>query len=88
MSVLNIKAKCFVGLDNKFVMTEKFPDTEDYFGVHEMLEEWIGYDDVLSEDDLEVGHYELEFDVQQDMMFNPERDMSDAYLVLTAIKKI
>lgn len=82
-----LKAKCFVGLDNKFVMTEKFPDTEDYAGLHEMLEDWIGYDDVLNEDDLEMGHYELEFEIEQNISFNPDTDMSDAYLVVVEIKK-
>jgi len=83
-----LKARCFVGLDNKFIMTAKFPDTEDYAGLHELLDEFIGYDDVFAEEPLQMGLYELEFTMTQDILFNPERDMSDAYLELLSYKRI
>lgn len=56
-------AYCFVGLEGKFVMTKKFPDTEEYAGLHGMLEDWIGFDEYLVDGPLEIGHYELEFDL-------------------------
>jgi hypothetical protein len=82
-----MKAKCYVGLDNRFVMTEKFPDDEDHAGLHEMLEEWIDYDMYLVDEKLEQGFYELEFDIEQDRLYNPN-DMSDAYLALKSYRRI
>lgn len=53
-----MKAKCYVGLEGKFVMTDRFPDTEDYCGLHEMLEDWIDYDDALTDNPIEQGFYD------------------------------
>jgi hypothetical protein len=72
-------------------MTSKFPETEEYSGLHELLEDWIGYEDYLEDVDegvFEMGHYELFFDVTQDILFNPEKDMSGTYLTLVKHKKV
>jgi hypothetical protein len=83
-----MKAKCYVGLSNRFVMTEKFPNTEDYGGLHEMLEDWIDYDEHIADEPLEQGFYDLEFEIKQDIIFNPDKDMTDTYLVLKSYKRI
>jgi hypothetical protein len=82
-----MKAKAYVGLDNRFVMTDKFPDDEDHAGLHEMLDEWIDYDIYLANEPLKQGLYELEFEIEQTRDFSPDGDMSDAYLVLKNYKR-
>ena len=82
------KLKAYVGLDNRFVMCEKFPDDEEHGGLHELLDEWLGYDDVIQDAPLEQGFYLLEFEFEQDILFNPLKDMSDAYLVVKNITKL
>jgi hypothetical protein len=74
--------KAYVGIDNRFVMCEKFPDDEDHGGLNEMLMSWIDYDTHLSDVPLEPGFYLLTFTISSTEYFNPDRDMSDAYLEL------
>jgi hypothetical protein len=76
------KLKAYVGIDNRFVMCEKFPDDEDHVGLNEMLLQWIDYDTHLSDVPMEPGFYLLTFEITSHE-FNPDRDMSDAYLELS-----
>jgi hypothetical protein len=57
------KLKAYVGLDNRFVMCEKFPDDEDHAGLHDMLQDWIDYDTVFTDEPLKQGFYILEFEI-------------------------
>ena len=57
------KLKVYVGLDNRFVMCEKFPDDEDHAGLHDMLQDWIDYDTVFTDEPLKQGFYILEFEI-------------------------
>lgn len=78
--------KCYVGLDNRFVMCERFPDDEEHVDLDEMLEEWLDNDTLLTYRPLEQGFYDLEFDVVKYSNFNPVHDQTDAHLELTDIK--
>jgi hypothetical protein len=73
--------KAYVGLHNRFVMCERFPDDEEHGGLNEMLEEFVDFDSVLTDEDMEQGFYMLEFDIEQDrgLYDGP----SDPYLVVT-----
>jgi hypothetical protein len=72
--------KVFVGLDNKFVLCERFPDDEEHAGLHDMLQDFLDYDDVLVDTPLEQGFYELEFEIDCEYYTNPTEQ--DAILVL------
>jgi hypothetical protein len=78
------KLKAFVGLDNKFVLCEKFPDDQAHGGLDEMLQEFLDSDDnvLVSDAGLEIGLYELEFVIEDDISWNPESSYPDAHLVL------
>lgn len=78
------KLKAYVGLDGKFVLCEKFPDDEEHCGLHEMLEDFLGYDEYLTNDEIEQGFYELEFELN---VSNYDYE-NDPYLVLTKYTKI
>jgi hypothetical protein len=82
------KLKCYVGLNSKFVMLEKFPNDEYHAGLNDMLEDFIGWDDILTDNPIPIGMYELEFEVEQDINFNPDKDMSDAYLSIKSYRKL
>lgn len=58
------KLKAYVGLDNRFVLCEKFPDDEEHAGLHDMLQDWIDYDTVLTDEPMKQGFYMLEFELE------------------------
>lgn len=74
------KLKAYVGLDNRFVMYEKFPDDEDHAGLHDMLQDWIDYDIVLMDEPMKQGFYMLEFEIERKHYTDPQEE--DAFLVL------
>lgn len=74
------KLRAYVGLDNRFVMCEKFPDDEDHAGLHDLLEDFVNYDTMLVEEPLEQGFYLLEFEIEQSRSW--DGDISDCYLQL------
>jgi len=79
--------KCYVGLDNRFVMCEKFPDDEEHAGLNEFLNEFIDDDAYLTDEPLEQGFYKIEFKfeiVAQGIL----RDCIEEYLVVKKISKI
>lgn len=78
-----MQLKAYVGIDNRFVMCEKFPDDEDHAGLNDMLMEWIDYDTHLSDVPMEPGFYLLTFEIASQEYHNFDRDMSDAYLELS-----
>lgn len=74
------KLKAYVGLDNKFVLCERFPDDEEHAGLHDILQDFLDYDDVLVDTPLKQGFYELEFEIDCTHYTNPTEQ--DAILVL------
>ena len=80
------KLKAYVGLDSRFVMCEGFPDDEEHAGLHEMLQDFIDYDTVLTDEPLEKGFYELEFEIDCQHYTDPQEQ--DACLVVKNIKRI
>ncbi len=86
--MINFKPTIYVGLDNRFVLVTKFPDEEEYAGLHEMLEQWRDFDYYIQDEPLEQGFYECTFELKQLFLFNPERDMTDAFLELIKLEKI
>lgn len=80
------RLKCYVGLDNKFVLCQKFPDDEDHAGLHDMLQDFLDYDDVIADTPMEQGFYELEFEIDCKHYTDPTEQ--DAWLVIKNIKKI
>ena len=79
--------KCFVGLDNRFVMCEKFPDDEEHAGLDDLLNEFIDADIYLSDKPLEQGFYNIEFGFDQ-VAVGAFRDSVEEYLVAKKISKI
>lgn len=80
------KLIAYVGLDNRFVMCEGFPDDEEHAGLHDMLQDFIDYDTVLTEEPLEKGFYEIEFEIDCVHYTNPTEQ--DAILVANSIKRL
>ena len=74
------KIKAYVGLDNRFVLCEKFPDDEEHGGLHDMLQDWIDYDTVIADTPVNQGFYMLEFEVDYVNYTDPTEQ--DAVLVL------
>jgi hypothetical protein len=83
------KLKVYVGLDNKFVLCERFPNDEFHGGLHDMLQDFVDYDSVLideNDDQLEQGFYEIELEIDKRETYDsPE---VDAYFVLKSYKRI
>ena len=77
-----MQLKAYVGIDNRFVMCEKFPDDEDHAGLNDMLMEWIDYDTHLSDVPMEPGFYLLTFEITI-YAYNPDQNINDAYLELS-----
>lgn len=77
------KLKAYVGLDNRFVMCENFPDDEEHAGLHDMLQDWIDYDTVLTDEPMKQGFYMLEFEIDCKHYTDPTEQ--DAYLVVSKI---
>lgn len=78
------KLKAFVGLDNRFVLCEKFPDDEAHAGLHEMLQEFLEDDNnvLFSDIPLERGLYEFQFVLEDNVSWHPESSYPDVQLVL------
>ena len=76
--------KCYVGLNNRFVMCETFPDDEEHRGLHEMLEEFVDADVYIANEPLEQGFYNIEFGFD-DM---GDGDAIEEYLIVENIKKM
>lgn len=81
------KLKCYVGLDNSFVMCEKFPDDEEHAGLNDMLKEFIEDDVYIQDKPLEQGFYNIEFGFDH-VAVGAFRDEIEEYLVVKSIKKI
>lgn len=79
------KLKAYVGVDNRFVLCEKFPDDEEHAGLHDMLQDWVDYDTVLMDEPMEQGFYMLEFEIDSTHYTNPTEQ--DAVLVLKSYEK-
>lgn len=83
------KIKVFVGLDNKFVACERFPNDEEHAGLHDMLQDFLDYDSILideSTEHLDQGFYELELDIEMTSTYDsPE---IEAVFVLRNYKKM
>lgn len=80
------KLKAYVGLDNRFVMCEKFPDDEDHAGLHDMLQDWIDYDTVLTDEPLKQAFYMLEFEIDCKHYTDPTEQ--DACLELKSFQNV
>lgn len=76
------KLKCYVGLDNRFVMCERFPDDEEHYGLNDMLKEFIEDDYYIQDEPLEQGFYNIEFGFEW-----ANDDLDEEYLVVKDIKK-
>lgn len=79
------KLKCYVGLDNKFVLCERFPDDEEHAGLHDMLQDWLDWDSVFTNTPIDQGFYTLEFEIDCKHYTNPTEQ--DAILVLKNYEK-
>lgn len=77
------KLKCYVGLNNRFVMCEQFPDDEEHCGLNDMLKEFIQDDYYIQDEPLEQGFYNIEFGFEW-----ANDDLDEEYLVVKDIKKI
>lgn len=75
------KIKAYVGLGNRFVICERFPDDEAHAGLHDLLQDWIDHGTILREEPMEQGFYLLEFGLERN-------GYSDDYLVLKRFEKI
>jgi len=80
------KLKAFVGLNGRFVMCEGFPYDQEHAGLHNMLQDFIDYDIVLTDEPLEKGFYELEFEFDCQHYTDPQEQ--DACLIVKNIKRI
>jgi len=80
--------KCYVGLNGKFVMCENFPNDEDHQGLHEMLEEFIGYDDYLQNEPLEQGFYLIDFKIEDNYPIGHPDAEYETYLVAEKITRM
>lgn len=81
------KLKCYVGLDNRFAMCEKFPNDEEHAGLNKMLEEFLDYDVYIQDKPLDQGFYNIEFDIEEIPDFTYD-DNLDVYLVVKSLTKI
>lgn len=84
---MQVKLKAFVGVDGKFVLASKLPDIPQYGGLHELVDDWVGYDDYLG-DNVSQGLYEVTLELENHVIFNPFKDMSDVYFQLKEYKKL
>jgi hypothetical protein len=58
------KLLCYVGINNKYVMCEHFPNDEEHAGLHDMLQDFLDYDDALADEPIPQGFYMLEFEIE------------------------
>jgi len=80
------KLTCYVGINNKFVMCETFPNDEEHAGLHDMLQDFLDYGDELTDTPLPQGFYSLEFEIEHSTLgFDGEQE---AYLQLKGYEKI
>ena len=94
-----MQLKIFIGLNNRFVLCEKFPDDEQHAGLHEMLEFIFEdgntidfkYDEKLKQDIpyiYEPGFYNAYFSVEVNNYWHPESCGDDAYLIINKVERI
>ena len=87
--MMSLMAKIFVGLDNRFVLTDlsSFKVYGDYI---RDVEEWAEDEEYTlhSETPLDEGFYELYFQFVPRPFFDPLVDLSDTQLELVDFKKI
>jgi len=76
--------KCYIGLDNRFVMCEKFPDDEEHAGLNEMLKEFVDQDVYIADKPLNQGFYNIEFDFD----YTGSGDSVEEFLVVKKLVKI
>lgn len=74
----------FMGIDNKYVMCEKFPNDEEHAGLEEMWDEFI-YEPYELDKNYPVGFYYAHIDVECTDRYDPTDNV--AYLVIEKIEK-
>lgn len=88
--------KIYVGMDNKFVLCEKFPNDEQHAGLHDMLD-FLYFDDDpfvyhrdengnYTNENVDPGFYLAYFTMQGHDLSDPED--ADAYLIIDRLEKI
>lgn len=80
------KLKAYVGLDNRFVLCERFPDDKEHAGLHDMLQDFVDYDTVLTDEPMKQGFYMLEFEIDCKHYTYPTEQ--DAWLVLKSYESV
>lgn len=81
------KLKAYIGLDNRFVLCEGFPDNEEHAGLHEMLEDFIEQDAYIEHpkgQPLETGFYNITLSIETNVDYY--EGVTDAYFIVDDIE--
>lgn len=88
--------KIYVGLNNRYVLCEKFPDDQDHAGLHEMLDFMYFEDEPCVYDtdengnftgkDVSPGFYTAYLSLENNYLNDPTDD--ESFLVIKSIEKL
>lgn len=84
--------KCYVGLNNRFVVCERFPDDEEHTGLNILLDDFIDdnniIEDVLGDGVLPVGFYSISFALEKEAVRTFDGEDWDEFLVIEEIEPL